>query len=76
MTQRIKAFVTSRVFCKIGFISNDDMLQAAMDWVMKHEKIPQEKRLMHWVVFESVFNESLNAKRSTVPREGQGIVHH
>ncbi len=76
MTQRIKAFVTSRVSCNLKFISNDDMLQEAMDWVMKHEKIPQEKRLMYWVVFKSVFNESLNAKRSTIPREGQGIVHH
>jgi hypothetical protein len=43
-TQRIKAFVTSKVFCKIKFISNDDMLREAMDWVMNHEKVPQEKR--------------------------------
>lgn len=73
-TQRIKAFVTSKVFRKIKFISNDDMLREAMDWVMKHEKVPQEKRLMYRVVYESVFNESLNAKRSTCETAGRKIV--
>jgi hypothetical protein len=73
-TQRIKAFVTSKVFLKIKFIGNDDMLQEAMDWVMNHDKVPQEKRLMYWVVFESVFNESLNAKRSTCETAGRKIV--
>jgi hypothetical protein len=43
-TQRIKAFITSKMFRKIKFISNDDMLREAMDWVMNHEKVPQEKR--------------------------------
>jgi hypothetical protein len=62
------------VFCKIKFISNDDVLREAMDWVMKHEKVPQEKRLMYWVVYESVFNESLNAKRSTCETAGRKIV--
>ena len=73
---RIKAFVTSKVFRKIKFISNDDMmLREAMDWVlMKHEKVPQEKRLLYWVVYESVFNESLNAKRSTCETAGRKIV--
>ena len=91
-TQRVKAFVTSKVFRKIKFISNDDMLREAMDWVMRHEKVPQEKRLMYRMVYESVFNESLNAKRSTcetagrkivvtgnhaqIQGGGQGIVHH
>jgi hypothetical protein len=63
------------VFCKIKFISNDDMvLQEAMDWVMKHEKVPQEKRLKYWVVYESVFNKSLDAKRSTCETVGRKIV--
>ena len=61
-TQRIKAFVISKVFRKIKFISKDDMLREAMDWVMKHEKVPQEKRLMYRVVYESVFNESLKRR--------------
>jgi hypothetical protein len=74
-TQRIKAFVTSLVFHKIQVISNDDMLQEAMDWVMKHENVSQEKRIMYWVVYESVFNESLlNAKRSTCEMAGRKIV--
>ena len=42
----VKAFITSKVFHKIKFISNDEMLQEAMDWVMKHEKVPQEKRFI------------------------------
>jgi hypothetical protein len=62
------------VFCKIKFISNDDILQEAMDWVMKHEKVPQEKHLIYRVVYESVFNESLNAKRSTCETAGRKIV--
>jgi hypothetical protein len=73
-TQQIKAFATSKEFCKIKFITNDDMLQEAMDWVMKHEKVPQEKHLMYWVVYESVFNESLNAKRSTCEMAQRKIV--
>ena len=73
-TQRIKAFITSKIFRKIKFISNDDMLREAMDWVMKHEKVPQEKRLMYRVVYESVFNESLNAKRSACETAGRKIV--
>ena len=72
--QPIKAFVTSKVFRKIKFISNDDLLQEAMDWVMKDEKVPQEKRLMYWVVYESVFNESLNAKRRSYETSERKIV--
>ena len=41
---------------------------------MKHEKVPQEKRLMYRVVYESVFNESLNAKRSTCEMAQRKIV--
>ena len=73
-TQQVKAFVTSKVFRKIKFISNDEMLQEAMDWVMKHEKVPQEKHLSYRVVYESVFNVSLNAKRSTCETTGRIIV--
>ncbi len=62
------------MFYKIKFISNDDMLREAMDWVMNHEKVPQEKRLMYWVVYESVFIESFNAKRSTCETAGRKIV--
>ena len=50
------------------------VLQEAMDWVMKHEKVPQEKRLKYWVVYESVFNKSLDAKRSTCETVGRKIV--
>jgi hypothetical protein len=45
-----------------------------MDWVMKHKRVPREKRLMYRVVNESVFNESLNAKRSTCESAGRKIV--
>jgi hypothetical protein len=46
-----------------------------MDWIMnKHEKVPQEIGLLYWVVYESVFNESLNAKRSTCETAGRKIV--
>ena len=41
---------------------------------MKHEKVPQEKRLLYWVIYESVFNETLNAKRSTCETAGRKIV--
>ena len=74
VTQQIKLFVTFHVFCKIKSISNDEMLQPAMDWVMKHEKVPQHQRLQYWLVHESVFNESLNAKRSTCETAGRNIV--
>ena len=44
-TQRIKAFVTTKVFRKIKFMSNDEMLrEEAMDWVMDREKVPGAKR--------------------------------
>ena len=50
------------------------MLREPMDWVLKHEKVPQEKHLMYWVVYESKYNESLNAKRSTCETAGRKIV--
>ena len=73
-TQRIKAFVTTKVFRKIKFISNDEMLREAMDWVMEREKVPRETRLTYRLVYESVFNDSLNAKRSTCETAGRMIV--
>ena len=45
-----------------------------MDWVMKKENIPRASRLNYRVVYESVFNESLNAKRSTCETAGRIIV--
>ena len=74
VTQWITSFVTSHVFRKIKFISNDEMLRQAMDWVMKHEKAPQHQRLQFRLVYESVFKESLNAKRSTCETAGRKIV--
>jgi hypothetical protein len=50
------------------------MLGEAMDWVVKHEKVPQEKHLMYWVVYECLFKESLNAKRSTSETAERKIV--
>ena len=73
-TLRIKALVTTKVFRKIKFISNDEMLREAMDWVMKKENVPQAKRLTYRLVYESVFNDSLNAKRSTCETAGRMIV--
>jgi hypothetical protein len=73
-TQRIKALVTTKVFRKIKFISNDEMLREAMDWVMNKENVPQANRLTYRVVYESVFNDSLNAKRSTCETAGRMIV--
>jgi hypothetical protein len=73
-TLRIKALVTTNVFRKIKFISNDEMLREAMDWVMKKENVPQASRLNYRVVYESVFNESLNAKRRTCETAGRMIM--
>ena len=92
VTQRVKSFDTSNVFCKIKFISNHTMLQQEMILVMDHEKVQQHQWCVQFqLVYESVFNESLNAKRSTFETAGrkivvennapiqggeQGIVHH
>jgi hypothetical protein len=45
-----------------------------MNWVMKQEKVPQDKCVMYRVVYESVFNESWNAMRSTCETAGRKIV--
>ena len=73
-TLRIKALVTTKMFRKIKFISNDEMLQEAMDWVMEKENVPLAKRITYQVVYESAFNDSLNAKRSTCETAGRMIV--
>ena len=74
VTQRIMPFVTSHVFCKIKFICNHTMLQQVMNSVLDHEKVQQQQRFQFQLVYESAFNESLNAKRSTCETAGRKIV--
>jgi hypothetical protein len=52
------------------------MLQQAMNLVMDHEKVQRHQSCLQFqLVYESVFNESLNAKRSsTCETAGRKIV--
>ena len=74
VSQRIRAFVKSELFRKIKFINNDAMFQRAINWVMDHEKVVYRKRGEFQLVYESVFNDALNQKRSSCEQAGGHIV--
>ena len=71
---RVRTYVKSIIFRKIKFINSDMMFQKAMTLVMDHEAVPHHLRGKFQMLYESVFNESLNTKRSSCEQTGGKIV--
>lgn len=71
---RVRAFVKNKLFRKVKFVNNDVMIQKAMKLVMDHEGVAESKRVNFHMLYESVFNEALNTKRSACEQAGGKIV--
>jgi len=71
---RVRMYVKSTIFRKIKFINSDAMFQRAMTLVMDNEAVPSQMRGKFQMLYESVFNESLNTKRSSCEQTGGKIV--
>ena len=74
VTSRVRAFVKNQVFRMIKFVNNDSMIQKAMSLVMDFENVPKSHRLNFHILYESVFNEALNSKRSSCEQAARKIV--
>ncbi len=62
------------IFRKIKFINSDANFQKAIKLVMDHKNVPEEQRGRFQMLYESVFNEALNTKRSSCEQSGGKIV--
>jgi hypothetical protein len=74
VAERVRTFVKTDVFRRIKFINSDTMFEQAIKLVMDHENIPEQQRDQFQMLYESVFNEALNTKRSSCEQSGGKIV--
>ena len=74
VADRVRAFVKASVFRRIKFINSDIMFQKAFKLVIDQEAVPPHQRGQFQMLYESVFNESLNTKRSSCEQAGGKIV--
>ncbi|MGL6009651.1 MAG: hypothetical protein ACRC1D_09370 [Culicoidibacterales bacterium] len=74
VAERVRFYVKSVIFRKIKFINSDAMFQKAINLVMDHEDVPNHQRMRFRMLYESVFNEALNTKRSSCEQSGGKIV--
>ncbi len=74
VTDRVRIFVKSDIFRRIKLINSDASFQKAINLVMDHENVPEEQRGRFQMLYESVFNEALNTKRSSCEQLGGKIV--
>jgi hypothetical protein len=74
IADRLRTFVKSDVFRRVKFINSDLMFQTAFKLAMDHENVPAEQRAKFQMLYESVFNEALNTKRSSCEQSGAKFV--
>lgn len=74
VTSRVKSFVKSVMFRKVKFVNNELMIQKAMQSLFKFENVKEHKKLNFHRIYESVFNDALNTKRSACEQAGGKIV--
>jgi hypothetical protein len=74
VADRVRIYVKDYVFRRIKFINSDLMFQKAIKLVMDHEGVPLHQRGKFQMLYESVFNEALNTKRSSCEQAGGKIV--
>ena len=73
VAERVRAYVKSVIFRKIKFVNSDAMFQKAIKLVMDHEDVPEHQRVRFQMLYDSVFNEALNTKRSSCEQSGGKI---
>jgi hypothetical protein len=74
VAERIRTFVKSNLFRRIKFVNSDAMFEQAIRLVMDHERVGDQQRGQFQMLYESVFNEALNTKRSSCEQSGGKIV--
>jgi hypothetical protein len=72
--ERVRTFVKCSIFRRIKFINSDMMFQKAFKLVIEQEAVPHHQRGQFQMLYESVFNEALNTKRSFCEQAGGKIV--
>jgi hypothetical protein len=74
VTSRVRAYVNSQLFRVMKFVNSNLMIQRAMSLVMDFENVPRGHCLNFHLLYESVFNEALNSKRSSFKQAARKIV--
>jgi hypothetical protein len=70
----MRTLVKSDVFRRVKCINSDLMFQRAFKLAMDHENVPADQRAEFQMIYASVFNETLNAKRSSCEQSGAKLV--
>ena len=71
---RVSSYVKNSLFRNIKFVNSERMIQRAMKLVMQFENVREDKQFDFHMLYESVFNEALNTKRSACEQAGGKIV--
>ena len=74
VTTRVSSYVKNVMFRKIKFVNSEIMIQRAMNSLFKFENVKEHKKLHFHRVYETVFNDALNTKRSACKQAGGKIV--
>lgn len=74
VTTRVSSYVKNVMFRKIKFVNSEVMIQRAMNSLFKFENVKEHKKLHFHRVYETVFNDALNTKRSACEQAGGKIV--
>jgi hypothetical protein len=71
---RVRSFVKNVMFRTIKFVNSEAMIDRAMETLYKFENVKEHKKLEFHRLYESVFNDALNTKRSACEQAGGKIV--
>lgn len=74
VAERVRHHVKSVIFRRVKFINSDQMSLKALQLVMDHENVPTRNREKFYMLYDSVFNEALNTKRSSCEQAAGKIV--
>ena len=62
------------MFQNIKFVNSDEMIDKAMETLYKFENVKEHKKLEFHRLYESVFDDASNTKRSACEQSGGKIV--
>jgi hypothetical protein len=65
VADRVRHYEKSVIFSRIKFVNSDQMSHKALQLVMDHENVPTRNCEKFYMLYDSVFNEALNTKRSS-----------
>ena len=64
VANRVRHYVKSVIFRRIKFVNSNQMSHRALQLVMDHENVPARNREKFYMLYDSMYNEALNTKRS------------